>query len=655
MKLNTAENDTSSYDISDNFFEDFVTFSRSNMLQNERQAMVVQMVVASSYLDDWRHYNSAIVTGSSSSGKTHMLREVTTRSLEYAEAARDGPWLYELTGGSDKAAIDDDEMDEAMAAYLHEMNKIPDEFLEFIKSVSEDGGFKYGRNVADDDSDSGRTTVHIEKDPIPVLFAFADENEDESGDDQELRSRLVEVKVDEGREKNRAVHLSTWGERRITMPDTSGEYIFDAPDVSHRVKSHMRDIPTDINVVFPVNDNRFPGDDWHAGEVSAPMFTFKRAVSTRASAYIGNLFRGSTVLNYHDRDTWCDECESYVEQATAEASGYECDCGGDLRLIATPQDLGNVIDCREILLATTHNLTTKKFAVIDGILENGGPATTFENVSHNAVMATKPDIIEYIQAADDIPTLSKHEIGQLLDELNEQLVVQKRDHPDDARKNVYVFDGAEMFQRPDIDAFPDHFGDVTSPVTGEPIADVVDRQLQQFNAGLDTDMDTISTAADAMGSSRADGDSHQSDAAGDLSDFDSPDDPDASELSEAAQIVCERLQDTLHGKSAPIDARDDIDLAHMVGVAPLKETDAGHVVPEREVRGDDKADSILAPDAWDDEMSFDEVEQHVADAVRELQTEGVFEIRESGGAVSDDSDGTDSAESEDTVSFHVDC
>lgn len=616
MNIDVDTTDDQSYHIADNFAEDFIEFSRSKQVLNEQQVLVVQMVVATGFLDDWRHFDSAIVTGSSSGGKSHMLREVTTASLDYADAAENGDFLYELTGGSDKATIDDDELDSASLAYLHELNKIPDEMREFIKSISEDGGFKYGRNVADDDSDSGRSTVHIEKDPLPVLFSFADENEDASGDDQELRSRLVEVKVDEHEAKNEAVHRMKWGEEHITLPDAEHEYIFDAPDVAHAVKSHMRDIPRDLSVVLPTNSGRFDGDDWHAGDVASPLFNFKRTEATRASAYIASLVRGSAVLNYHSRDAWCETCgNEYVPDAATERD-YECECGEDLSLVVDPVDLGNVIACRDVLLATTHNLTAKKFAVIDAIMERGGPAPD----SETALQATKDDVIEHIQESTDIATLSKREITDILDDLVEQLILNKRDHPEDARKNIYVYDGAAAFERPNIYDYYEHFSDVVDPIRQQPIEQTIDEQLAELNAKLETDAESL------MGDS---GESMSAESAmsGDLSDFDDADDPAIDDVSETAQRVYERVQTTL-GDAATVGT--DVELEHMVGVTPVTE-DGDLLVAEREPSGADKVDGFMSPDEWDDCDDFDDVEQTIGEAITELQDAGCLSITEADG------------------------
>jgi len=161
------------YDIDEkNFLKDFVAFSRDNQVLNEQQSCVTLMATATGFFDDYEFFTSVIVTGSSSGGKSHMLNEVIFEAWQYADDVHD--YIYELTGGSDKAGIDDEDIDDSKVAYFHELQKIPDEMLEFIKTVSEDGKFRYGRNVPDADAEGNRTTAHIERDPLPVVFSFAD-------------------------------------------------------------------------------------------------------------------------------------------------------------------------------------------------------------------------------------------------------------------------------------------------------------------------------------------------------------------------------------------------------------------------------------------------------------------------------------------------
>lgn len=601
----------------ENFLRDFVAFSRDNQVLNEEQAMVVEMAIATGMMNDYTFYTSIIVTGGSAGGKSHMLDEVNFASFEYANDVHE--YVYELTGGSDKAGIDDEEIDESRVAYFHELQKIPDEMLEFIKTVSEDGKFKYGRNVPDPDKESGRSTAHVERDPLPVVFSFADENEAAAGKDQELRTRTVEVKVDENEAKNRGVHDMKWGGENITLPESEHDYIHndkEAQDRAHAVKAHLRDMPQDVDAVIPYGNDKFDGDDWKAAAVVRPMFNFSRSESTRASANLAGLTMGSAILNYHARDAACEKCGARYGPDDAQRHDYECpSCDdADLHIIVTETDVGNIIACRNTLLATTHGLTEKKFAVLDAIRERGGQA----NPSGTAVQATKQDIISEIQENPDIATLTKSEINQILEELDEHLIINIKDNPDDRRENLYVYDGSAVFEAPNIFDYYDRFKDVEDPVRDQPIEHTIEEQLENLNAK----MDTQSLGADVS----SDSDS------GSLSDYSDDGDVD---LSRDAEAVAERLSDVLDGYKVPLDVMEanELKVSHMVGDTPV-EYDGDTVRPEREPSGGDKVDGFMAPEGhFSDAEDFNEVESRVNAAIEELRSKGVMQMEKTGDGV----------------------
>jgi len=580
LEPDVSEKDNTDYEVSENFHEDLVRFCRSRHIGDEQQALVVHMVYATGLLPDWEDYVGAVITGGASSGKSDLKRDVIDAAYDYTPE-----WLYHTSSASEKAIIDDDEIDDARIGALEELQKIPPEMMEMFKSVVEDGGFTYGRNVADSDRESGRKTVKIERDPLPIVFMLADENAMEI--EQELKSRLIEVKVGESAEINRGVHRSKWGHRGLSIEGSDAQYNFDDEELEHTVRSHIRDVPVDTPVVIPTGDNRFEGDDWDAAKVTEPLFTFDRSESTRASTALRSITKSSALLNYHSRPR--------VE--------YD----GEEHIVVQPQDVGNIIACREVLLATTHGLNSKKFAIIDAILERGGPVAD----SETALQATKDDVISFVQDAPNIATMSKTEIGNLLHELDEDLILKKKDHPEDARRNIFIYDGTATFKRPAIYEYHDQFGDVTSPVSGESVEVVVDKQLERLEATMSSDVSSVA-AADAMQGAQ------------DLSD-----DWDSG-LSEDAQRVCERLQDTVDGCTVPDP--DALQVEHMVGVTPV-ERDDSTVRPHREVKPFDKAEGFMEPDAWDED-SFESVKERVVSAVSELQQADVLDMDEQeGGSV----------------------
>jgi DNA-binding MarR family transcriptional regulator len=603
------------YDIDDeNFLRDFLAFSRDNQVLNEEQAAVVQMGIATGFLKSHEYFTSLIVTGSASSGKSHMLDNVSFEALQYADDVDD--IVYELTGGSDQAGINDPEIDESDVLYFHELQKIPDEMLEFIKTIAEDGTFRYGRSQADQDAEGGFSTEHVERDPAPVVFSFADENQAAAGKDQELRSRTVEVKVDEGPEKNAAVHDMKWGGSEIEIDDADHNYIRDGSTAearAHAVKAHIRDAPTDVDVTIPYGNGDFEGDDWTAADVVKPMFNFGRSESTRASANLAGLTMGSAMLNYHARDSVCESCgERFGPDESAEHA-WECpECAdADLRIIANETDVGNLIACRRTLLATTHGLTEKKFAVLNAIRERGGQA----NRSGTAVQATKQDIIDEIQDNDEIATLTKPEINTILEELDEALIINIKDNPQDRRENLYVYDGSEVFRRPNLADYADRFRSVTDPIREQHISVTVDEQLDELNAATDIS---------AFGN---DTDVDESDTSGDLSDFD---DSDGPSLSDDAQATADRISGVLDGVTIPQDVfeANSLKVSHMVGDTPI-ERDGTRVRPERPPETDDRVEGFLAPTGpFADADGFDEVEDRVTAAIEELRAEGVMLMEE---------------------------
>lgn len=574
LEPDVSDDGGTDYEVSENYIEDFVGFCRANHIADEGQAVVAHLTYCTGLLPDWHDYVGAMITGGSSSGKSDLKREVLDASFDYCSDR-----LYQTSGASDKAVIDDEEIDEARVGALDEYQKIPEEMEEMFKSVVEDGGFTYGRNVADSDRESGRKTVKIDRDPLPIIFLLADENSTEVS--HEMKTRLINVKVTESAEINRGVHRSKWGHQGLSIDGSEASYNVDDPDLEHAVKSHVRDVPLDTPVVIPTGEERFDGDDWDAASVTEPLFTFDRSESTRASTALRSLTKASALMNYHERP-----------RVTLD---------GEEHIVVQPQDVGNIIACRPVLLATTHGLDSKKFAIIDAILERGGPVAG----SETALQATKDDVISYVQESTDIATMSKSEVRELLGDLDEELILNRRDHPEDARKNIYVYDGTATFKRPAIYGYQEQFGDVTSPITDESIDTVIDSQLESLNASMNTDMSSVA-AADAMSGST------------DLSsDWDSG-------LSEDAQRVCERLQETVDGYTV-LDP-DELQVEHMCGVTPVGYDD-GVVFPSREVKPFDKAEGFMEPDNWNED-DFEAVKERVVSAVSELQQADVVDMDE---------------------------
>lgn len=584
-----------------NVVHDLVEYSRANQVLNEEQTIVTVLIYVTGWLRDWHNYAGGVITGGSAGGKSHMKQEVVDAMFAYIDNA-----LYSPTGMSGKAIIDDPMWDEAKVGALNELQKIPDEVLEFLKSAhGDDGGFDYRRDVADSEAVGGFTAAQIERDPKPVVFMLADENSMEV--EQELRTRLIEVKVDENEEKNEAVHRMKWGHDHITLPSTDQEYIWDAPDLEHAVRKHMQNMPEDLDVLIPTGEGEFPGDDWDAAAVVGPMFNFKRSESTRASSMIASLVKASALLNYHSREQ-------------VEHKGQEW-------LVAEPTDVANIIACRPTLLALTHGLTEKKFAILDAILEVGGIASS----SGTAVQAPKSDIEKAIQENPYVPTMTRKEVKTLLDEMNEHLIINKVENPEDRRTFLYVYDGSEAFDAPNIYQHYDEFANIEDPIREQPIEQTVQDQLEELNAKLET-----GALADAEPVSETDTD--RSDAS--LASFGDEGGVSDVDLSETATAVAERVSDTLHDKWVPAKVMETnaLKVHHMVGVTPIKEymgvgggDNVSMVEPKRAPNGGDYAHSILEPEhsIWDhrdDIETHNDSEKAIEKAIEELRDKGVLQL-----------------------------
>lgn len=589
-------------EIDDNFVETLVRFSRSQQVSNEPQAIISLYGYVSGLLPDWKDYLGILIRGGTSSGKSHMKREVLDESFTFGNEEYD--WLYTATAGSDQSMINDEDFDDARVGAFNEFNQMPGPLREFLKRIVEDGGYEYGRSLADDDAEGGFTNEKFEREPLSIVFSIADENE--TAVDPEMRSRMVEVQVDEGPEKNKAVHRMKHGHKHITLPDSDHEYVYETPTLNYAIKKHIANIPVDTDVAIPTNDGRFEGDNWDESAVTEPLFNFARSESTRASAAIASMVKSSALLNYHSRNKITDD-------------------DGDEYIVAEPQDVGNVLFARRTLMALTHNLTRKKFLVLDGFIEEGAPYNGPDASAHARQM-DKNGVVSYIQSRDDIPTFSKSQIGDILDQLDEDLVINKQDHPEDARKNIYIYDPSQQFEPPNIYDYYDQFADVTDPMRQQPIEQTIEQQLQELNATMSaggaTDVEQDTDASE--------------DADGGLSSFSDDDSGDGSDISETAQRVAESLTETMDDTWVParVVESDDLVVTHMMGVSPTGTIDttlaSGEVVdaliPKRDPKYNDREDTIAHPDhdMWPDDYSVSDVNDELDSAIVELRESGVF-------------------------------
>jgi hypothetical protein len=166
FEIEVSDQTAPDYDISDNFAENLIDCIRSDMVGNEEQFLLLNYGYMTGLFENPKNYVAIQVTGSSGDGKSELKGNVDSIWPKH--------WLFKTTQTSDKGLIDDDRWDDRYIAALDEMNKLPANTLEFLKSsygddADEDGyGFTYTRNV--DDGDGGRTTDEIKKQVHAILF-----------------------------------------------------------------------------------------------------------------------------------------------------------------------------------------------------------------------------------------------------------------------------------------------------------------------------------------------------------------------------------------------------------------------------------------------------------------------------------------------------
>lgn len=559
-----------------NVLYDVVKWSRSKQVLNEEQAAATLMVYATGFLPDSSDYGAAYITAGSSGGKTHMKDKVIDVLFALKKE-----WLFKTTSTSAKGLIDDPLWDDALIAALNEMNKIPDEMMEFLKSVhGDDGGHDYTRNRPDPDSESGFKSVHIGSDAKPYVFMLADENKMEV--EAELATRMIEIKMDETEDKNAAVHDMHWGHKNLTLRDVEHEYIFDAPELKYALQHHIANVPLNTPVLIPTGEGRFEGDDWNAAAVTKPMFSFKRSQSTRASRMVSSMVKASAILNYHARNKVMWERDGEMVE----------------HIVVAPEDVGNIISIRKTLMSATHGLDEKKMAVLDAIMEVGGAA----NREGTALQATRKQIEQAIQENKNISTMGKTEIKKLLEEMNEMYLIDITENPEDRREYLYIYHGGDSLGRPAIEDEWDHFKNVNDPIRAQQLSETIQAQQERLGA---------KNPADVLTADKAESSGQQTiDATADLSALETE--------------LLGMMQDTLQGAVVPAEALDAMEWEHMTGVAPLS-VSGDMTTPERPPQTQDTTGTIFDPqhDHWNGHTRG-EVRTEIQNAITGLQQKGLW-------------------------------
>lgn len=548
------------HELHENVAVDLVEYIRSNTIRNEQQFCLLIYSLLTGLLDDPDSYNSVVVIGTSSSGKTHMYKKAKIL-MQYID-------VYETTSGSAKSMIYDDEWDGSDIAMLDELNKPPEDLIEFLKSVhGGDGQMSY--KVTQGSMKEGFSTENIEKEAMVYSFLYAQHDAD-----FEMWNRLLKIPVHESESKNRAVGAMAFDHSHINIGNDDVEYGFDFDEGEQALKEQVASVKANATkrVVLPDGSRDFEWDVW---EVVKPIFAHGRSEVNRIYQMVANLIRGSALLNYQNR-------------RTITVDGEEC-------LVAAPQDVANILSCRESLLATTHELDDKRRSIAEAITAKSGDM--------NEVQGMKP-ILEFLEESD-APTVKESEMDNLLGDLKENYIIDIHEDTGAGGEDIYEFLGWDDLGVANVSQYADQFEDAVAPVSRQPFLDYHADQKER----LETHADDLLAKANVEAGSSYGGDTGGGNSG--LSDFGGGvDDEPEIELDAVEQLVVDRTETILHNER--IEDLSDVPIEALIGLSPLDNPS--------EIVGD-VTGSPLDPDheVWDQPDKDDTWITDQTDAKRELR------------------------------------
>jgi hypothetical protein len=136
-------------------------------------------------------------------------------------------------------------------------------------------------------------------------------------------------------------------------------------------------------------------------------------------------------------------------------------------IIASPQDLANVMACRDVLMATTHQIDRKRRAICLAIEEVGG--------TQNAAPIKHPDdrdgqprsIMGYLRETNS-SFVKKSQIIQMLSDLEDNGLIEKLEGAGENGRNLYKFTSWQNLGKFEInEEFKELFDGVDDPFEAE--------------------------------------------------------------------------------------------------------------------------------------------------------------------------------------------
>jgi hypothetical protein len=432
--------ESSGYELSDNVALDIVEYSRSCIAKNEAQSLLCSYGYLSGLMESPQHFVSGVLIGTSSSGKTHLQDKI--------EKLFPLEWLWQATAGSDQAITYDDEWEEAFIASMDELNKPSETLIEILKSLHGDDE-EFRRKVTTDWREGEVKEIVRSAKPYWFLYAQFDP-------DFELWNRLLKIPVHESKAKNEAVIRLQGDHHNIEFSNSDYMYDFEFTDGLKALQDHIRNAPKNSWVKLPAGEEKYNGFD--VAGICRPIFDAGRSESNRVSAMVFNEIRGSALMNHKNR---------MEEQIQVPNEGMKD------AIIAEPQDVANILSCRDVLMATTHEIDRKKMAICTAIDAKGGTQNK----------ATIPDIIEYLRQGN-APIVNRTQVENNLKQLRENYLIEKYEKSSESGMNEYEFLGWKKFGVVEVDdEFRRHFSGCVNPITGQDFIEYMKEENEDLLPG----------------------------------------------------------------------------------------------------------------------------------------------------------------------------
>jgi hypothetical protein len=566
--------DSIDYELSENVVDDLVKYTRSKTVRNEQQFLLTTLSYLSGKMEDPGHFVSSVLIGTAGSGKSHLQNTV--------ESLFPDSYLYKATSGTDKSMIYDDDLQEARFASLDELQKVAEELIEILKSLhgGEDEEFRY--KITGDGMGADRDVEEIVMDAIPYNFLYA-----QYDPDFEMWDRLLKIPVHESKDKNEGVARTQWDHTVVQFEGEGHDYMYDFSEGKRALQEYIRTIPEDARVKIPAGESQF---GWDAFEYAKTLFDINRSETNRVSGQVANLVRASALLNHSNRE----KKEMHIPN-----EGYKEDV-----IIAERQDLANILACREVLLATTHQLDRKRKAICLAINEVGGTSQQAP-IKHPKDREGQPKSIMGYLRQTNASFVKRPQIEAMLGDLQDNGLVEKLEGAGNNGRNLYQFQSWQSLGKFNIDTdFKNDFADCHDPFEDRSFIETA----RELNATLTPDASEF-VGEDTVSSTSSDG---QVTLGGD-------DEPD---LAPHEERVAAMLKETVDG--AVIENLDEHEPTprELVGLVPLGADDDALDSIEGTVLDPSHEVWTHGPEDWVNSES--DAETEIENALRTLTNEGVF-------------------------------